>query len=37
MKCYSVRESVKGEETAARKAVEVSDKTMRQFVAEIHQ
>ena len=38
MRCYSVREAVsREEELAARKAVEVSDRSMRQMVAELGQ
>ena len=38
MQCYSVREAVsREEELAARKAVEVSDRSMRQLVAELNQ
>ena len=35
MQCYTVREAVKGEEMAARKAVEISDRSMREFAAEL--
>lgn len=36
MQCYSVREVVdQAEEMTAKKAVEASDKSMRQFVAEL--
>ena len=38
MQCYSVREVVsREEEMTARKAVEASDRSMRQFVAELNQ
>ena len=36
MQCYSVREAVSGEEAAARRAVETSDRSMRQFVADLN-
>ena len=36
MQCYAVREAVSGEDIASRKAVEVSDRTMRCYVAELH-
>ena len=35
MQCYTVREAVSREETAAGKAVEASDRSMRQLVAEL--
>ena len=38
MQCYSVREAVsREEELTARKAVEASDRSMRQLVAELNQ
>ena len=37
MQSYAVREALKGEEMAARKAIEASDRSMRQFVAELNQ
>ena len=37
MQCYSVREAVSREEPTVRKAVEASDRSMRQLVAELNQ